>query len=285
LINLPISDIAFSPPLPAFDGILNSAGTSPSTRVPFGERDPCNLGWQADANFMQHVFIVTYGRSGSTVIQNLLNTIPGYCIRGENGGLLNALLDACVGFGETRKERASKRSQRDPWFGIAESDPAALRKGLAEVFESAVLAPPPDCRTTGFKSIRFTPLELDDGQFTRVIDFLLEEFTDSRIVFNTRDPAEVARSSWWADWPASEVIGLVETTMKRFASAHERHPQSTFRIDHSDYDGRPEGLTALLDWLGERLPEDVVARVASDRLTHMQPRLVRIREMIARPFR
>jgi hypothetical protein len=29
-------------------------------------------------------FVVTYGRSGSTLLQGLLNSIPRYCIRGEN---------------------------------------------------------------------------------------------------------------------------------------------------------------------------------------------------------
>ena len=34
------------------------------------------------------VFIVTYGRSGSTLVQNMLNALPGACIRGENENLL-----------------------------------------------------------------------------------------------------------------------------------------------------------------------------------------------------
>ena len=41
------------------------------------------------------VFVVTYGRSGSTLLQNVLNTIPGYCIRGENANTLAHLAKAC----------------------------------------------------------------------------------------------------------------------------------------------------------------------------------------------
>lgn len=38
-----------------------------------------------------YLFVVTYGRSGSTLVQGLLNSIPGYLIRGENRGVLYRL--------------------------------------------------------------------------------------------------------------------------------------------------------------------------------------------------
>lgn len=34
------------------------------------------------------VLIITYGRSGSTLLQGILNSIPGYLIRGENENLM-----------------------------------------------------------------------------------------------------------------------------------------------------------------------------------------------------
>src|SRR6056297_391020 len=40
------------------------------------------------------VFVVTYGRSGSTLVQNLLNGLPGACVRGENENLLAPLVRA-----------------------------------------------------------------------------------------------------------------------------------------------------------------------------------------------
>ena len=40
---------------------------------------------------MQYLFVITYGRSGSTVLLNLLNAIEGYTIRGENCGIVSHL--------------------------------------------------------------------------------------------------------------------------------------------------------------------------------------------------
>ena len=49
-----------------------------------------------------YVFVMTYGRSGSTLLMGLLNTIPGYLIRGENDDALRFLHD----FHQTCVERS-----------------------------------------------------------------------------------------------------------------------------------------------------------------------------------
>ena len=38
---------------------------------------------EAPRNDLSYVFICTYGRSGSTLLQGVLNSIPGYLIRGH----------------------------------------------------------------------------------------------------------------------------------------------------------------------------------------------------------
>lgn len=40
------------------------------------------------------VFLVTYGRAGSTLTQKYLNSLPDVCVRGENGNLLYHLFRA-----------------------------------------------------------------------------------------------------------------------------------------------------------------------------------------------
>ena len=50
------------------------------------EGDPASQG-------LGYVFVMTYGRSGSTLLMGLLNTIPGYLVRGENDDALRYLYD------------------------------------------------------------------------------------------------------------------------------------------------------------------------------------------------
>ena len=40
------------------------------------------------------VFVITYGRSGSTLMQGILNSIDGFHIKGENNGFVFKLFES-----------------------------------------------------------------------------------------------------------------------------------------------------------------------------------------------
>ena len=42
---------------------------------------------------LDHVFVMTYGRSGSTLLMGILNSIPGWLLRGENRHAMRHLYD------------------------------------------------------------------------------------------------------------------------------------------------------------------------------------------------
>ena len=44
-----------------------------------------------------YLFTLTYARSGSTLLQNILNSVPGVLFRGENAGALNGLYSSWAG--------------------------------------------------------------------------------------------------------------------------------------------------------------------------------------------
>ena len=221
---------------------------------------------------MRHLFVVTYGRSGSTVLVNLLNAIDGYCIRGENGGVLAKLALAARRLAEVQVEQAPHNQAPDtPWYGIAEVDPDQWARTLAEGFERDVLRPPPGTRVTGFKEIRYIPEFLDESQYDATIAFMADAFPDSRFIFNTRHHAEIARSGWWPDeYTPREVETLIAQCDARFRRSTERLGKRGFLIDHADYNGRPEGFAPLLAWLGEELAPERVAAICERQLTHLK---------------
>ncbi|HEY9292796.1 MAG TPA: hypothetical protein VIP98_16060, partial [Microlunatus sp.] len=49
------------------------------------------LGMSHGERSLGYLFVVTYGRSGSTLLQGILNSIPGYLVRGENRSVLRHL--------------------------------------------------------------------------------------------------------------------------------------------------------------------------------------------------
>jgi hypothetical protein len=222
---------------------------------------------------MRHVFVITYGRSGSTILLRLLNAIDGYCIRGESNGIIGSLATSVhklrqahekFGNGDRGKEPS------DPWYGIADVNPNAWAAALAEAFSREVLRPPPDARASGFKDIRFTPRHLDEEAFDATIAFLSRSFENARLIFNTRDWREVARSGWWRDYRRSEVRKIITASDERFRDAVARLGHQAFLIDFSEYVGNPDGFNPLLGWLGESIAPRTLLDITERRLQHMK---------------
>ena len=69
---------------------------------------------------MDHVFVMTYGRSGSTLLMGILNSIPGWLLRGENRNAMRHLYDFHrSGLAERARVDPDRASQpTHPWFGI-----------------------------------------------------------------------------------------------------------------------------------------------------------------------
>ncbi len=226
------------------------------------------------------VFVVTYGRSGSTVLQNLLNAIPGFCIRGENGNAiypLCRLIDTLLRDNEIRMRRDQVAGKGifvrdigqtfDPWYGAETINLDRFAKGLFDVFCSEILSLPPHIRVGGFKEIRY----FHDLSFLhRQLEIIQTYFPCSKIIFLTRDHIQVANSAWWkmSDQPTLQANLLeADRTFKSYASMHA----DCFVLDYSTYAGGPEGLAPLFEFLQEPIDREVVAKILSNELTHSKP--------------
>ena len=99
------------------------------------------------------VFVITYGRSGSTLIQNLINALPGHLLRGENTMMLAHFVRAWHELRHSvnranilrlcaRNDAPSAPHQ--PWFGYETLDPDALGQAMAALFVTQVLQPSPE---------------------------------------------------------------------------------------------------------------------------------------------
>ncbi|WP_411958366.1 sulfotransferase [Paracoccus homiensis] len=143
----------------------------------------------------RNLFIVTYGRSGSTLLQRLIQTIPGCTLRGEN---FNAIEGIWQSFNRVRKTRATwgKTPQPDlsPWYGADEVRPLLYANAMIDAMIAHVLRPPQDARYFGFKEIRYITL---DDRFPEMLHFMRAHFKDAFFIFNTRDAEDVKKSAWW----------------------------------------------------------------------------------------
>lgn len=204
---------------------------------------------------LRYVFVVTYGRSGSTLVQGLLNAIPGYLVRGENRDALHHLYlfhRTLVTEKAKVKVRAS-RQPTHPFFGMADVPLARSLLDVRRLALDTVLRPEPDTRVTGFKEIRWYHDDVAD-----YVAWLREVFPGARFVVNTRDHAAVLRSKWWATGDAAENAERLAEIERGILDLAAGLGDAAFRLHYDDYMADPTTLRPLYAWLGEPWDEESV---------------------------
>lgn len=212
------------------------------------------------------IFIVTYGRSGSTLLQSLLQSIPNAHIMGENTNVLESLFRASVRARKTRKAWGNKpQAASHPWHGADRIFPNRFEKRLARTFTEEILQPPTDAHWIGFKEIRYPALGDD---FPAFLNFCRRGFHNAFFVFNSRNGEDVARSKWWARKPREDVLDLVNQMDERFADFADRNPEFSHHVRHEQTIANPATLQPLFDKLGESLDIAAAETILGERLTH-----------------
>ncbi|GAB3518197.1 sulfotransferase [Arthrobacter monumenti] len=215
---------------------------------------------RSDGAGLKYLFVVTYGRSGSTLLQGILNTIPGYLIRGENRGLMGDLYKFHQRAVKDREQRrkAEPIPVTHPWFGIDGYPDDVALSGMRELALSTFIRPENDSRVVGYKEIRWPQNDLPE-----FIDYLRSVFPGARFVVNTRSLEEVSRSKWWADKP--NAIAELKATEERFLALAENIGDAAFRVHFDDYVANPSNLSSLFDWLGEEFDEKGIRKTMEQR--------------------
>ncbi len=198
-----------------------------------------------------HVLIITYGRSGSTLLQGILNSINGLLVRGENANAFFSFFEA------TRQFQVVRNHRRDPhnllshkaWFGAATLTPEVVMSALRDAARQILLADAADdpaVTAVGFKEIRYADLDKDLPDY---LSFLDELFPNAAFIINTRDHSDTSQSAWWADQDASDVRATLERTEAHFRTFADGR-SNCFEISYADITERGAKLRELFAFLG-----------------------------------
>lgn len=209
---------------------------------------------------LDFVFVVTYGRSGSTLLMGLLNSLPGYLLRGENWDALHHLylFHRTLEEGSRRWEPTRLRRRTHPFYGASDFPVATSLEGIRQLVLDTVLRPEEDTRVTGFKEIRWHGEDVEE-----YVAWLRQVFPGARFVVNTRDHEEVRRSGWWAKHPESaEQLPAIEARILALAAGLG---EAAYRVHYNDYLADPTVLRGLFEWLGEPYDEAAVRAVLETR--------------------
>ena len=212
------------------------------------------------------VFIVTYGRSGSTLLQRIMQTIPGMCFRGENSGTLEMLYRSAVRASETRNEFGQWKLPPDrPWHGADLIIPQHYSAALAQVFINQIINPGPKQRWIGFKEIRYDTL---DDELSSFLDWIVETFPNSYFLFNTRNHEDVANSAWWAQRDRDKVMTLLEKLDKRFELYNRKRPDRSFINTYEQLTENPQSIEPFFRKMGVHYNGKKILKIMQDQLIH-----------------
>ena len=191
---------------------------------------------------LRHVFVMTYGRSGSTLLMGILNSIPGWLLRGENRHAMRHLYDFHrSGLAERARVDPARASQpTHPWFGIEAFPEAASLQHIRSLAEATLLRPQHDTRVTGYKEIRWY-----DEDLSEYVEFLRQVFPGARFVVNTRNLEDVAASNYWThkDDPLAQVRAIEDKILATVAGLGD----AAYRVHYDDYVADPEVLRGLFE--------------------------------------
>lgn len=222
---------------------------------------------------LHYLTIVTYGRTGSTVLQAALNGLPGVLVRGENYGALRGLRDYAQALAETA-DRHDASGPAHPWFGSRGLDANAVLDGLRTLVLDTLLRPRRDTRWIGFKEVRYEPGHFADVD--ELLGYLL--FLDALLpgiayVVNVRSAEQVAASGWWPDH--HDPLPVLRETRERLERISAEltgllGPDRVLLLDHDAWSQDPQVLVDGFARLGLPRDDEAVRAAWATRLSHGQ---------------
>ena len=146
------------------------------------------------------VLICATGRSGSTTMQRIINTIPGSNICGENYGAINSILDFYNKLHATSTdyvpghynpasyEDIVSKNVKPAWYNsykINEMEDQ-IRKLIITMFKNK-----PETNLWGFKEIRY------DNKKINLIKFFKKLFPQTKVIIQIRENIQAQSKSGW----------------------------------------------------------------------------------------
>lgn len=209
------------------------------------------------------IFIITYGRSGSTLLQGILNSIDGCIIRGENNNLCYHLFNAWQSIVKSKMKYAP--SAQNPWYGSHMLNEKLFLSNCRNLLYVMITKDEShldslDCY--GFKEIRYT-VDTIGNDLEKYLGFLERIFPRPAFIFNTRNLNNVAKSEWWALENQRDVIEMLQKTEETFRQYLMNNPQISFHITYEDVVGKTERLRQLFDFIGAEYDVEIIDGVLS----------------------
>lgn len=224
----------------------------------------------------ESILIITYGRSGSTLLQGILNSIDGVTIRGENYNFIKGLYIAYENLTRTKGEFGrgdESKLTTSPWYGASELDLSIFIEDARTLVRNQLIGrePLPERKICyGFKEIRYMDLDtrLSSSEralkFNEYLAFLRCLFPNPAFVFLTREHSQVMASGWWKDWK-KDMVSKMLNEFELLSVEYCREKDWVFQLKYEDMISNSQRVKGLFEFLGAEYSAGKVAETLAVR--------------------
>lgn len=214
---------------------------------------------------MKYTLIVTHGRTGSTLLQGILNAIDGWHIKGENFNFAFGLYESYLSLKDTCDMKDTSMfdvsSTTHPWYGAADYNLNEYRQQISDLIKSTLLLGEisKSINVCGFKEVHYFDLFKKDPSgesLSGYLDFLLEILNPCKIVILQRELKNVIKSAWWAKEDPEKILELLTDFNDFLFSYSQKNKDITFLIDYENITLKNPQLYDLFEFLGDYPAED-----------------------------
>jgi tetratricopeptide (TPR) repeat protein len=206
------------------------------------------------------ILIITYGRTGSTLLQGMLNSLDGVTILGENDNAFNHLFLYQKSI-ENLTKRIYAQTPSSPFFGAdlvsSRSSLKNIRQLIKDYFERVTSEKCATC--IGFKEVKYAE---NSETFIEYLEFLKKTFPNPAFVFLWRDHDEVLKSGWWKTEDKVEKGRLLKE-MESKALVFAEDKKCCFFVDYEDVKNISSNLKGLFSFLGAKFDRDKLEKIKS----------------------
>jgi hypothetical protein len=180
------------------------------------------------------LLVMTYGRSGSTLLMGILNTLPGSRVTGENLNTLYFIYRAIESARLTKRKFGKfHTTPQSAWHGADEINVKSFRKNLLNAFYKDVLGKTGFETVLGFKEIGYGADSMSDKDIDGLVQFALKHIPRCTLVINTRDLNDTANSAWHAKTAAPREY--LQSFENRLLGFRDKYPEQTIHVHYDDY--------------------------------------------------
>lgn len=220
----------------------------------------------------QIVCIASYKRSGSSLLQQVINSNTNYNIIDELPGVMPDLLsflfktksvDSCLTYNKNNKISTNHSIFTNNSFNYAD-----LINDISQVFKNNFFDE--SKQIVGWKENDITPETLSYEKTIRCYNQIIELFPNIKFIFNIRNIFDTSRSAMWRN--KSNSINIIENNNKFFEEIHlmENFYDKSILLNYDIWKSDKEYLIDNLSKLNINLDKEVVSKIMNTKFNHLK---------------